>query len=319
MRKWRRLVCALGLMALLPAARAQAPDWPVRPLRIIVGPGQDILARVFGEKLTELLGQQVVVDQRPGGGGLVAVETTVRAAPDGYTLLNSTGSIVIGVGLFTKSPYDLTRDLTPAGLIVTVANILMVHPAVPARSVAELIQFSRANPGKLNFASGGTGTAAHLTGELLKDIAKINMIHVPYKSVAQATTDVMGGHAQLIFLTTPAAVPLVASGRLRALAVSSATRTSALPDLPTMMEAGVTGFEYSSWNGIHLPPQTPRAVVARVHAALEKVGMRADLRERVMSMGMEPAISSPAALGELVKSDLAKWRGVMQAAGIRPE
>ena len=317
MKLFRWVLCSLCLLSL--PAQAQSSDWPAKPVRIIVGPGQDILARIFGEKLTELLGQQVVVDQRPGGGGLVAVETTVRAAPDGYTMLNSTGSIVISVGLFTKSPYDLTRDLTPAGLIVTVANILMVQPAVPARSVAELIQHARANPGKLNFASGGTGTAGHLTGELLKDLGKINMAHVPYKSVAQATTDVMGGHAHLIFLTTPAAVPLVSSGRLRALAVSSAARTPALPDLPSMMEAGVAGFEYSSWNGIHLPPKTPRAVITRVHAALEKVGNRPELRERVMSMGMEPAISSPAALGELVKSDLAKWRGVMQTAGIRAE
>jgi tripartite-type tricarboxylate transporter receptor subunit TctC len=318
MMRVTRLLCFALCMLSLPV-QAQTADWPQRPLRIIVGPGQDILARLFGEKLTELLGQQVVIDQRPGGGGLVAVETTVRAAPDGHTLLNSTGSIVIGVGLFTKTPYDLTRDLVPAALIVTVANILTVHPAVPARTVAELIQHARANPGKLNYASGGTGTAAHLTGELLKDIAKINMTHVPYKSVAQATTDVMGGHAQLIFLTTPAAVPLVASGRLRALAVSSAARTPALPDLPTMMEAGVAGFEYSSWNGIHLPPKTPRAVVARVYAALEKVGNRPELRERVASMGMEPAIGAPAVLGELVKSDLAKWRAVMQVAGIRPE
>jgi len=303
----------------VPAAFAQGDAWPNRPLRFIVGPGPDIVARMFGEKLTEELGQQVVVDQRPGGGGVVAVEATVRAAADGYTLLNTTGSIVIGVGLFTKSPYDLTRDLTPVALILTVSNVLVVHPSIPAKTVGELVQYARGNPGKLNFASGGTGTAGHLTGELLKSLAKIEMTHVPYKTLAQATTDVLGGHAQLMFLTTQTAVPHIASGRLRALAVSSAKRASALPELPTMTEAGVAGFEYSSWNGVHLPPRASPQVVMRVHAALEKILARADFRERVLSMGMEPAISSPSALGDIVKADLAKWRGVMQAAGIRPE
>ena len=314
----------IGLFLLLiagcvPASSAQGDAWPNRPLRFIVGPGPDIVARMFGEKLTELLGQQVVIDQRPGGGGLVAVEATVRAAPDGYTLLNTTGSIVIGVGLFTKTPYNLTRDLTPVALILTVSNVLVVNPSLPAKTVGELIQYARGNPGKLNFASGGTGTAGHLTGELLKSLAKIEMTHVPYKSLVQATTDVLGGHAQLMFLTTQTAVPHIASGRLRALAVSSAKRTPALAELPTMMESGVAGFEYSSWNGVHLPPRASLQVVMRAHAVLEKILARVDLRERVLSMGMEPAISSPAALGDIVKSDLAKWRGVMQAAGIQPE
>jgi tripartite-type tricarboxylate transporter receptor subunit TctC len=300
-------------------ALAQATDWPSRPLRFIVGPGPDLVARLFGEKLTEVLGQQVVVDQRPGGGGVVAVEATVRAAPDGYTLLNTTGSIVIGVGLFAKSPYDLERDLTPAALILTVSNVLVVNPALPVRSVAELVKYARANPGKLNFASGGTGTAGHLTGELLKMLAKVDMTHVPYKSLAQATTDVIGGHAQMMFLTTQTAVSHLAGGRLRALAVSSAARTPALPDLPTMIEAGVAGFEYRSWNGVHLPPRAPREVVMRLNTVFNQIVARADMRERLLSMGMEAASGPPAALGELVKSDLAKWRKVMDAAGIRPE
>ena len=314
----------IGLLLLLiagcvPAASAQGDAWPNRPLRFIVGPGPDIVARMFGEKLTEELGQQVVVDQRPGGGGVVAVEATVRAAPDGYTFLNTTGSIVIGVGLFTKSPYDLTRDLTPVALILTVSNVLVVNPSLPAKTVGELIQYARGNPGKLNFASGGTGTAGHLTGELLKSLAKIEMTHVPYKSLAQATTDVLGGHAQLMFLITQTAVPHIASGRLRALAVSSAARTPALPDLPTMIEAGVAGFEYSSWNGVHLPPRAPREVVMRLNAVFNQIVARADMRERLLSMGMEAARGTPAVLGDLVKSDLAKWRKVMDAAGIRPE
>ena len=314
----------IGLLLLLiagclPAASAQGDAWPNRPLRFIVGPGPDIVARMFGEKLTEELGQQVVVDQRPGGGGVVAVEATVRAAPDGYTFLNTTGSIVIGVGLFTKSPYDLTRDLTPVALILTVSNVLVVNPSLPAKTVGELIQYARGNPGKLNFVSGGTGTAGHLTGELLKSLAKIEMTHVPYKSLAQATTDVLGGHAQLMFLITQTAVPHIASGRLRALAVSSAARTPALPDLPTMIEAGVAGFEYSSWNGVHLPPRAPREVVMRLNAVFNQIVARADMRERLLSMGMEAARGTPAVLGDLVKSDLAKWRKVMDAAGIRPE
>ncbi len=314
----------IGLWLLLiagcvPAASAQGDAWPNRPLRFIVGPGPDIVARMFGEKLTEELGQQVVVDQRPGGGGVVAVEATVRAAPDGYTFLNTTGSIVIGVGLFTKSPYDLTRDLTPVALILTVSNVLVVNPSLPAKTVGELIQYARGNPGKLNFVSGGTGTAGHLTGELLKSLAKIEMTHVPYKSLAQATTDVLGGHAQLMFLITQTAVPHIASGRLRALAVSSAARTPALPDLPTMIEAGVAGFEYSSWNGVHLPPRAPREVVMRLNAVFNQIVARADMRERLLSMGMEAARGTPAVLGDLVKSDLAKWRKVMDAAGIRPE
>lgn len=314
----------IGLLLLLiagclPAASAQGDAWPNRPLRFIVGPGPDIVARMFGEKLTEELGQQVVVDQRPGGGGVVAVEATVRAAPDGYTFLNTTGSIVIGVGLFTKSPYDLTRDLTPVALILTVSNVLVVNPSLPAKTVGELIQYARGNPGRLNFASGGTGTAGHLTGELLKSLAKIEMTHVPYKSLAQATTDVLGGHAQLMFLTTQTAVPHIASGRLRALAVSSAARTPALPDLPTMIEAGVAGFEYSSWNGVHLPPRAPREVAMRLNAVFNQIVARANMRERLLLMGMEAARGTPAVLGDLVKSDLAKWRKVMDAAGIRPE
>lgn len=317
MPDFRWIVGAALLFAV--AAHAQPDSWPSRPLRFIVGPGPDVVARLFGEKMTEMLGQQVVVDQRPGGGGLVAVEATVRAAPDGYTMLNTTGSIVIGVGLFTKSTIDLTRDLAPAALILTVSNVLVVYPGVPARSVAELVQFARSNPGKLNFASGGTGTAGHLTGEMLKMLAKVEMTHVPYKTLAQATTDVIGGHAQLMFLTTQSAVSHVAGGRLRALAVSSAVRTPALPELPTMMEAGVSGFEYSSWNGVHLPPHTPRALVMQLNGVLGKIVARADMRERLLAMGLEPAISTPEVLGALVKSDLAKWRGVIASANIRTD
>lgn len=312
----RLVIC---LLCLLPSlACAQKDTFPSKPMRFIVGPGPDLVARLFGEKLTEQLGQQVVIDQRPGAGGLVAVEATVRAAPDGYTMLNTTGSIIIGVGLFSKSSYDMTRDLTPVARILTVANVLLVHPSVPVRSVPELVQYARANPGKLNFASGGTGTAGHLTGEMLKTLTKIEMTHVPYKTLGQAATDVLGGHAQLIFLTTQTAVSYIGAGRLRALAVSSASRTPALPDLPTMIESGVAGFEYSSWNGVHVPAQTPRALVMRLNTEFGKVLARADVRERLASLGMEPAISTPEVAGALVVSDLAKWRKVMQDAGIQP-
>ena len=295
---------------------AHGADWPNKPIRFLVGPGPDVLARLLGQKFTDTWGQQVIVDQRPGAGGAIAVESTARAAADGHTLLLSTGSVVISVRLFVKSEFDVIRDLAPGGLVATVPFIFVVHPSLPVKSVNDLIRLAKSRPGQLHYGSAGLGTAGHLCGEILTRITGTKLVHVPYKSLAIAATDVLGGRIEMLFLAAQAAIPHVRAGKLRGLAVSTNKRTRSAPELPTMAEAGVAGFEFESWNGLHFPKGTPEPVISKINAAMAGALADAATQERLIALGLEPSPSNPATFGRYAETYLAKWSKVIREAGV---
>lgn len=310
------LATATALLAWRPASAA---DYPTKPIRFIVGPGPDVLARIVGQKLTDAWGQQVVVDQRPGAGGIIAADTAAKAAPDGYTLLLTTGAYTVNAVYYTKLPYELTRDFAPVSLLASIQFLLVVHPSVPAKSVEELIQLARAKPGQLNCASSGTATTAHLGCEMLKSMGRIDIVHVPYKGVAPALIDVLGGQVQMFFAVMQAGLPHVRGGKLRALAVSGTRRAQAAPDLPTVAESGIPGFAFDSWNGVHVPARTPRAIIARLNAELTKTVKLPDVRGRMLDLGLEPVGNAPEEFASFVKADLARWAKVIKEANVRVE
>jgi len=312
-----RLAC-LALMAtpFLPGPAA-AQDFPVRPVRILIGPAPDVLARLVGQKLTESWRQQVVIDRRPAAGGIVAAETAAKAPPDGYTWLLTTGAYPTLVGLYPKLPFDFVRDFAPVSLLASIPFLLVVHPSLPAKNVQDLIGLARAQPGKLNYASSGNGTTAHLAGEMFKNMAKVKITHVPYKGTVEGITDVIGGQVHMMFAIMQAGYPHVKSGKLKARAVSGAKRSVAAPMLPTISESGVPGYEFTSWNGIHVPAGTSRTIIGRIQGELVKAVALPDVRERMSSLGMEVAGSTPDELGALVRSDIAKWGKVIKEAGVK--
>jgi tripartite-type tricarboxylate transporter receptor subunit TctC len=320
MRSVSRAAC-FALIILVPASAgdAIAQNYPVRPIRFVIGPAPDVLARMVGQKLTDAWGQQIVVDPRPGAGGILAGEIVARAAPDGYTWLLSTGAYTTLVGLYPKLPFDFVRDLAPVSLLATIPFLLVAHPSLPAKSVEELVALARARPGRIHYASSGTGTTAHLAGEMFKSMAKIDLVHVPYKGVPAGLVGVIGGEAQLMFAVMQAGLPHVRAGKLRALAVSGAKRSPSAPELPTISESGVPGYEFVSWNGVHLPAATPSPIVAKINAELSKVLQLPDVRERMAGLGMEAAGSTPGEFAVLVRSDVAKWSRVVRESGIRVE
>jgi tripartite-type tricarboxylate transporter receptor subunit TctC len=308
----------LGLCG-VPAGIAAAPDYPIRPIRFIVGAAPDVLPRLVGQRLTEAWGQQVVVDQRSGAGGIIAADTAAKAAPDGYTLLLTTGAYAVNAVYYTKLSHDLVRDFAPVSLLATIQFLLVVHPSVPVKSVEELLQLARAKPGQLNCASGGNGTTAHFGCEMLKSRARIDVVHVPYKGVVPAITDVLGGQVQTMFTPMQAGLPHVRAGKLRALGVGGAKRASAAPDLPTLAEAGVAGFAFDSWNGVHVPARTPKAVIAKLNAALAKAISAPEVQKRMLDLGLEPAGGTPEEFAAFVKADIARWARVVKEAGVRTE
>lgn len=306
-----------GVAALLQPSQAASQEFPTKPIRFVIGPAPDVLARMVGQKLTEAWGQQIIIDQRPGAGGIIAAEAVVKSTPDGYTWLLSTGAYPTLVGLYPKLPFDFVRDLEPVSLLASIPFLLVAHPSLPVRSVSDLVKLARARPGQINYASSGAGTTAHLAGEMFNTMAKVKLTHVPYKGVPAGLVGAMSGEAQLMFAIMQAGYPHVKSGKLRALAVSGAKRTVSAPDVPTIAESGVPGYEFTSWNGVHVPAGTPKAVVARINAELVKVVSMPDVRERMVSLGMEVAGGAPDELGALVKSDIAKWGRVIREAGVK--
>ena len=276
-----------------------------------------MLARLVGQKVTESWGQQVVVDQRPGAGGIIAAESVAKSAPDGYTLLLSTGTYTTIPSLYAKVPYDFAKDLQPVTLLATLPFLLVAHPSLPAKSVQELVQLARARPGQLNYASSGNGTTAHLAGEMLKSMAKINIVHVPYKGTVPGVIDLVAGQVHVMFAIIQSSLPYVQAGRLRALGVSASRRSSSAPQVPTIAESGVPGYEFISWNGIHAPAATSKAVTGKLNAELLKVIAAPDVKERMSGLGMEVAGGTPEEFGALVKSDIAKWAKVIREAGIK--
>lgn len=306
-------------------AQIRATDgFPDRPLRLIVpfppGGGNDTLARIVGQRMSETVGQQVVVDNRGGAGGVIGATLAASAAPDGYTLfLGSLGNLAHNPALKADLPYNPPRDFAPISLLATSAFMLAVHPTVAAKSVRELVALAKASPGKLNYASAGSGSSLHMTAELFKYATATDIVHVPYKGTGPAITDLIAGRVQLIFSTMPPVLPHVKSGKLRALGVTTAKRSAAAPDIPTIAESGVTGFDVANWQGMLSPARTAVPIVAKlnriVHRSLDAPGMS----EALAGQGLESAASTAALFADLIKSEIAKYTQVVKAAGIQAD
>jgi len=322
----RTFLRALGALAVAFAANvhAQAP-YPNHPVRIVVpfpaGGTTDILARATAQKLTETLGQPFVVENRPGAAGNIGAEIVAKSPPDGYTMLMGTvGTHAINASLYEKMPYDHVKDFVPVVLVAGVPNVLVVHPSVPAKSVQELIAYAKANPGKLNFASSGSGTSIHLSGELFKTMTGVSMQHVPYKGSAPALADLTGGQVQLMFDNLPSALPLIKAGKLRALAVTSLARASALPDVPTVAESGLPGFEASSWFGLLAPAGTPKDVITKVNAEVAKWLATPEAKEKLAAQGAIVASGlTPDDFTRHIASETTKWQKVVKDSGAKVE
>jgi tripartite-type tricarboxylate transporter receptor subunit TctC len=315
------IALAVVLFAVPGAVTAQT--YPAKAIRLIVpstpGGSVDTIARTLGPKLTERWGQQIIVDNRSGAGGAIAAELVARSAPDGYTLLIGTiASLGTNVSLQKKLPYDPVKDFAPVTLVATQNLLLLVHPSVPAKSVRELVRLAKAQPGTLTFASAGNGTGSHLSGELFKMLAGIEMLHIPYKGVAPALVDVVSGQVSLTFPSILSSLPQMRAGRLRGLAVTGAKRSAAVPELPTMQEAGVNGYESATWYGIVAPTGTPQDVVMKLNAEIVAVLKQPEIRERLSREGADPVGSSPQEFGAFIRSEIEKWRKVIHAAGIQP-
>jgi tripartite-type tricarboxylate transporter receptor subunit TctC len=318
----RRL--SLAVITLAVAGHAHAETYPDKPLRLIVpfppGGGNDIIGRAVAQRLTEVIKQQVVVDNRGGAGGALGVTAAATAQPDGYTLLlGSLGMLAHNPALKPDLPYHPIRDFAPVTLLVTSALVLAVYPAMPAKSVQELVALAKASPGKLSYASAGPGSSLHMTGELFKHTTGTDILHVPYKGTGPALIDLIGGRVDLIFSTMPPAVPLVKSGKLRALGVSTEKRASALPEVPTIAEAGVPGFVVSNWQGIVVPVKTPVAITRSLNRDLLAALKVLASSDTLASQGLEAAGGTPEQFGVLIRTDLAKYVQLVKATGIRVE
>ncbi|HTD91550.1 MAG TPA: tripartite tricarboxylate transporter substrate binding protein [Burkholderiales bacterium] len=306
------------------ASMGSGQDFPTRPIRLLVpstpGGSVDTLARAIGTRLAEKFSQQVVVDNRAGAGGVIAGELTAKAPPDGYTLmLGTVAALASNVSLKKSIPYDPLRDFAPVTLAATQNLILIVTPALPVKNVKDLIALAKSKPGQLTFASAGSGAGGHLSGELFKLLAGIDILHIPYKGMAPAMVDVISGQVSLSFPSIITALPQVKSGKVRALAVTGAKRSQAAPDVITMQEAGVTGYESATWYGVVAPVATPRAIITRLNNEIVAILKQPELRDRLAAEGAEPLGSTPEEFGRHLKSEIAKWARVAKAAGLRAD
>jgi len=323
-RRHAVLGLALAAFALAPSLVAAADDaWPSKPIRIVVpfaaGGTSDILARTLGDKLQSALKQTVIIDNRAGAGGVIGADSVAKAPADGYTLLLGTiATHAINPALMPKMPYDAIKDFTPVFLIGGISNVVLVGPDSPYKTVKDIIAAAKAKPGTLTFASAGQGTSQHLSGETFKLLAGVDMTHVPYKGSAPAIQDVMGGQVPLSFETVTVAGPHIASGKVRALAVTSARRSRALPNVPTLQEAGVPGFDVASWQAFYVRAGTPEAVVQRLNAELEKIVAQPDVKAKMDGLGVEHTASTPAQFAEFNRVELAKWQKVVKEGKVQP-
>ena len=310
--------------ALCAAAPSLAQGFPEKPIRFVVGftPGgpSDILARALGQKLGERWSQQVVIENRPGAGGNVAAEAVAKSAPDGYTwLLGNNSILATNQSLYRSLGYDPVKDFAPVSLVAVQPNILVVNPQLPVKSVTELVAYARRYPGKLNYASSGSGAAAHLAGELFKTMTGVDLVHVAYKGAQPALTDLIAGQVQVMFATSASAIPFIHAGKLRALAVTTARRSASVPDLPTVSEAGVPGFEAITWHGVVVPAATPRPLVERLNRDIVGALAQPDLRERLAALGAEVRAGTPREFADYIASEIPKWSKVVRDSGARIE
>jgi len=315
------LLRALAACAVVPGVAA-AQAYPVKPVHMVVGfvagGGADIVARQIAQRLPEQLGQQVVVENRPGAGSAVATERVARAPADGYTLLMLSASATVLPAMRTL-PYDLERDLAPVILVATGPLVLVVHPSVPAHTAGELLALARRKPGTLNYGSNGSGTPAHLSGELFAMLGKVKLVHIPYKGGGAAVIGTAGGEIDIGFPAVPAALPLLASRRIRAIAVTGQRRASALPDVPTLHEAGLAGYDLSNWNGVSAPAGVSREIVARLNAAIAKVVNMPEVREVFGRLGIEPHTGTPEAFAQFMRRELVRNVDLLRQAGVKAE
>ena len=303
---------ALVAFALCAAGRSSAQDYPSRFIRVIVGPGPDITARLFGTKITEALGQQVVIEPRPGAGGTIAAQAVAGAPPDGYTLLLASASYTINTAL-AQSPLDLGRDFAPIALLATVPFVLVVHPSVEAKTLAELVALAKARPGKLNYASSGIGTPPHLAGELFKSMAGIDVVHVPFREANSALNSVVSGAVEMMFSIASTAASQIDGGKVRGIAVTSMSASPLVPGLPAMAEAGLAGFSVLGWNGLVAPKGTPPTIIGKLNSAVQRGLDDGELRQRLVASGYEPAArNSPDDFARFIQADTAKWVALVE-------
>jgi len=300
---------------------AVAQTYPVKPVRIVVpfpaGGGVDLTARTVGQKLSDYLGQQMVIDNRAGAAGTIGAENVAKSPPDGYSLLVAgPGSVAVAPLLFPKLGYNPLKDLAPITMLVTMPYIIVMHPSIPAKNAKELIALAKANPGQLNMASGGAGTGQHLAGELFNVMAGIKMVHIPYKGTAPAIADIMGGHADLTF-SDPSVLPQLQSGRLKAIGVSGTKRYPPLPDVPTVAESGLPGFDALNWYPMMAPTGTPRDIIMRLNSDAIKALAAPDVKEKLMAQGLIPTPMTPEQLGQFIREDYERWAKVIKAANVK--
>jgi tripartite-type tricarboxylate transporter receptor subunit TctC len=314
--------CGIAVLLAASASWAGAQNFPNKSLRMVIhfppGGPTDFVGRALAQKLTEAWKQQIVVENRPGAAGIIGIETVLRAPADGYTLLFGTGgSLALAPALNPKLPYDVFKDLAPVTLVVINPQILVVHPSLPVRSVNDLIKLAKAKPGEINYGSVGPGSPQHMGMELLKSMAGVNLVHIPYKGTAPAMTELMAGQISAMFNSMPSVLPHIATGRLRGIAVGSAKRSPAAPDIPTVAEAGLKGFQYVTWYALLAPAGTPKDVIAKINAESVKALSHPEMVQRLSSQGAEPAPGTPEELGKFMKDEFEDWKKVIKSANIK--
>lgn len=318
----KRILLGLAALHALFTFPASAQTYPARPIRILVGfqpgGGVDISARAIGQKLSDALGQSVIVENRPGASGNIAADLAAKSPPDGYTLLMANSTISIPA-LFAKLPFDVTRDLAPVSLVALGPSVLVVHPSVPVKNVKQLIALARAKPRELVFGSGGTGNITHLAMELFMSMAKIDMVHVPYKGGAPSVIGLLSGEVHMLFTSIPSVLPQINAGKVRAIGVSIQKRSSALPNVPTIDEAGLPGFDTASWYGLLAPAGVPKNIPELLSKEVVKIMHNKEIRDRFARDGFEPVGNTPEAFGNFIRSEIPKWEKVVRQANIKPQ
>jgi len=314
----------LGTLLAMCSAVVLAQSYPSKPVRVIVpyppGGGADFVTRVFTKTLSDAFGQQFFVDNRAGANGNIGAEIAAKSPPNGYTLLSvANTTVTINPSLYRQMPIEMTRDLTPVGIMAGQPNVLIAHPALPARTVKELVAIARARPGQLDYASAGTGSSSHIAAELFRVVAKIDITHVPYKGNGPAMADLISGHVQLMFNNLAPSMPQVRTGKLRAYAVTSEKRSDAAPEIPTMAEAGYPGVVFNLWVGMLAPTGTPAEIVTRLNTEIVKAAQSRELRERLLAEGSEPVTVSPSRMAEVVRQETGRWAKIVKAANITPQ